>query len=137
MILQKVQFKTDSAEILPESNGILEAVATTLLHHPEFLLIEVQGHADERSDDLHNLKLTKDRANSVVDALVSRGVARDHIRPMGFGEYCPLDPGHNDKAWEKNRRVEFKVVKTQDGPTGVELGCPAARAKGVASPAVP
>ena len=137
LILQKVLFKTGSAEILPESNAILDAVGTTVLHHPEFILIEVQGHADERSSDEYNLRLTKERAHSVVEALVQRGVTRDRIRSQGYGEYCPLDEGHNEAAWEKNRRVEFKVVKTQDGPTGVELGCQRARARGVNPAPVP
>jgi len=131
LILQKVMFKTASAEILPASNAILDAVATTIIHHPEFTLLEVQGHADERSDDNYNLRLTNERAHSVVEALVHRGVARQFLRSQGYGEYCPLDEGHNDAAWEKNRRVEFKVLKTQDGPTGVELGCKRARDKGV------
>jgi outer membrane protein OmpA-like peptidoglycan-associated protein len=130
-------FKTASAEILPESNPILDAVATTLIHHPEFTLVEVQGHADERSSDEYNLRLTRDRAHSVVEALVQRGVTRDRIRSQGYGEYCPLDEGHNEAAWEKNRRVEFKVVKTQDGPTGVDLGCKRARDKGVNPAPVP
>jgi outer membrane protein OmpA-like peptidoglycan-associated protein len=134
LILQKVMFKTGSAEILPESNAILDAVGTTVVHHPEFTLIEVQGHADERSGDEYNLRLTKDRAHAVVEALVQRGVVRDRLQSMGYGEYCPLDPAHNADAWEKNRRVEFKVVKTIDGPTGVELGCANARTKGVFSP---
>ncbi len=53
---------------------------------------------------------------------------------MGYGEYCPLDPAHNAAAWEKNRRVEFKVVRTDKGPTNVELGCARARSKGVNPP---
>jgi OOP family OmpA-OmpF porin len=131
LILQKVLFETGSAEILPESNGILDAVATTVIHHPEFTLLEVQGHADERSSDEYNLRLTKERAHSVVEALVQRGVGRDHLRSQGYGEYCPLDPAHGPDAWEKNRRVEFKVLKTTEGATGVELGCKLARDKGV------
>jgi outer membrane protein OmpA-like peptidoglycan-associated protein len=137
LILQKVLFKTASAEILPESNAILDAVATTVIHHPEFTLIEVQGHADERADDNYNLRLTRDRAHAVVEALVERGVPRDHLRSQGFGEYCPIDEGHNAAAWDKNRRVEFKVVRTQDGATGVELGCKRAASKGVVSAPVP
>jgi hypothetical protein len=62
--------------------------------------------------------------NSVVRALVSRGIDHTRLRSKGYGEYCPLDQGHNEKAWEQNRRVEFKILKTVDGPTGVELGCP-------------
>jgi outer membrane protein OmpA-like peptidoglycan-associated protein len=133
VILQKIKFKTASAEILPESNEILDAVATTIIHHPEFELMEIDGHADERSSDQYNLRLTQDRVNSVMAALIQRGVGRDKIRSKGYGEYCPEDPGHNEAAWEKNRRVEFKIVKTKDGPTGVELGCANATAHGVTS----
>jgi outer membrane protein OmpA-like peptidoglycan-associated protein len=116
---------------LPQSNEILDAVATTLIHHPEFTLIEVAGHADERASDAYNLKLTQDRVNSVVAALATRGVPRNTIRAKGYGEYCPEDPAHNEQAYETNRRVEFKIVKTKEGPTGVELGCANASAHGV------
>jgi OmpA-OmpF porin, OOP family len=134
-ILEKIQFATGSAKILPESFGIVQAVADTLKAHPEFTLIEVQGHADERAADALNLSLTQARSAAVVDALVERGVKRNVLRAMGYGEYCPLDPAHNAPAWEKNRRVEFKVVKSDKGPTGVELGCALAREKGVNPPA--
>jgi OOP family OmpA-OmpF porin len=137
LILQKIKFRTNSAEILPESNTILDAVATTLQHHPEFTLIEIEGHADERAPDQYNLRLTQDRVDSVMSALLSRGVDRTRLRSKGFGEYCPANPAHNPKAWEENRRVEFKVVKTKDGPTGVDLGCANAAAHGVHSLPVP
>ncbi|MBI3199927.1 MAG: OmpA family protein [Myxococcales bacterium] len=136
IILDKVMFETNSAKILPESDGILDAVAATLKGHPEFQVVEVAGHADERSSDDYNLKLTRDRAASVVDALVSRGVAKARLVSQGYGEYCPLDDGHNATAWEKNRRVEFKVVKTEDGSTNAERGCEKAKAKGVFPPQI-
>jgi OmpA-OmpF porin, OOP family len=131
VILRKIKFKTASAEILPESHEILDAVATTITHHPEFVLMEVAGHADERATDEYNLKLTQDRVNSVMAALIQRGVDRARLRSKGYGEFCPEDPGKNEKAYETNRRVEFKIVKTKEGPTGVELGCPVAAAHGV------
>jgi hypothetical protein len=71
-----------------------------------------------------------------MDALKTRGVAGSRLVSQGYGEYCPLDPASNPAAWEKNRRVEFKVVKTEEGMTGVERGCETARAKGVMPPAV-
>ncbi|HEY1956506.1 MAG TPA: OmpA family protein [Polyangiaceae bacterium] len=137
MILQKIKFRTNSAEILPESNAILDAVGTTLSHHPEFTLIEIEGHADERAPDDYNLRLTQDRVDSVMSALLSRGIDRTRLRSKGFGEYCPANPAHTPQAWEENRRVEFKVVKTKDGPTGVDLGCANAAAHGVRSLPVP
>jgi outer membrane protein OmpA-like peptidoglycan-associated protein len=137
VILDKIQFAYDSVEILPASNQILDAVATTLAHHPEFTLVEVEGHADERGSDQYNLRLTSGRVASVVRALIARGIEKPRLRSKGFGEYCPLEPGHNEEAWEKNRRVEFKILKTKDGPTGVDLGCPTAVAHGVTPDPVP
>jgi OOP family OmpA-OmpF porin len=137
VILEKIKFRTASAEILPESNKILDAVATTLQHHPEFTLIEVAGHADERASDEYNLKLTQDRVNSVVRALIARGLDRSRLRSKGYGEFCPIELGHDETAWEQNRRVEFKIVKTADGPTGVDLGCDNAVKHGVSPDPVP
>jgi outer membrane protein OmpA-like peptidoglycan-associated protein len=137
IILDKIQFAYNSAEILPASNKILDAVSTTLSHHPEFTLLEVAGHADERGNDQYNLHLTQDRVNSVMRALIARGIDKSRLRSKGYGEFCPLDPAHNEAAWEQNRRVEFKILKTKDGPTGVELGCSNATSHGVSPDPVP
>ena len=137
VILKKILFATNSAEILQESTPILDAVAEALQQNPQITLVEVAGHADERADDNYNLRLTQDRVNSVVTALVRRGVEKKRLRSKGYGEYCPLDPGHNESAWDQNRRVEFKIVKTKEGPTGVELGCAEAAKKGVKPDPVP
>ena len=70
-------------------------------------------------------------------ALIAHSTDKSRLRSKGYGEFCPLDPAHNETAWEQNRRVEFKIVKTKDGPTGVELGCDGATKKGVAPDPVP
>ncbi|MFW5926287.1 MAG: OmpA family protein, partial [Myxococcota bacterium] len=127
VILQKIFFRTDSAEILSRSHSILDAVAATLTGNPQIKLLEVQGHADERGPDDYNLRLTRDRAASVVQALVERGVERERLRSAGYGELCPVEDRSTQAAWEKNRRVEFKIIETEDGPTGEDVTCPAAR----------
>ena len=127
VILEKIYFETDSAVIMSRSFPILDAVAATLNGNPQIALVEVQGHADERASDQYNIRLTRDRAASVVEALVQRGVWRQRLRSGGYGERCPVDPGHNESAWERNRRVEFKIIETEAGPTGVEVACPAAQ----------
>lgn len=136
LILDKILFKTGSAQILNESMKVVDLVAETLKRSPQFTLVEVQGHADVRAPDALNLKLTQDRSKAVLDALVKKGVAANRLRSMGYGEYCPLDPAENDAAYEKNRRVEFKIVRKDGQPTGVSLGCDAAVKKGVV-PAAP
>ena len=137
MILEKVQFETGSANIRPESKPILDAVAAALKGHPEFLAVEIAGHADERGTDALNARLTKARAKSVMDALVARGISKRRLVSQGYGEYCPLDKRKTAAAYEKNRRVEFKIVKTDDGSTGVERGCARARDKGITPPPIP
>ena len=71
------------------------------------------------------------RSNAAPARKVQRGVPKDHLRSKGYGKYCPEDPAHNMAAWDKNRRVEFKILKTKDGPTGVEVGCAGAEKRGV------
>ena len=126
VILERIYFETDSAEIQPRSFPLLDAVAATLIGQPQLLLIEIQGHADERGDDDYNLALTRDRAAAVVEAMVQRDVGRGRLRSAGYGERCPVNPRSNPRAWDQNRRVEFKIIETDEGPTGVEVACPAA-----------
>jgi outer membrane protein OmpA-like peptidoglycan-associated protein len=137
VLFKKIKFKTDSAEILPESNDLLDQIASVIKAHGEILLMEVAGHADERAPDQYNLQLTQRRVDSVVAALVKRGVEKSRLRSKGYGEYCPEDPGHNEEAWEKNRRVEFKIVKNKDGGSPPVLGCDNASRKGVKPDPIP
>ncbi len=124
---RKIMFETDSARILEDSYPILDAVAAAMNGNPQIELVEIQGHADERSSDEYNIRLTRDRAAAVLEGLLQRGVQRDRLRSAGYGERCPVDPRHNANAWERNRRVEFKILRQDGAPTGVEVACPAAR----------
>lgn len=126
-ILEKVYFETDSAIIMARSFPLLDAVAATLNASPQITLVEIQGHADERGSDEYNIKLTRARAASVMNALIERGVLQNRLRSAGYGERCPVDPKSNAAAWERNRRVEFKIIETDAGPTGVEVTCPRGR----------
>jgi outer membrane protein OmpA-like peptidoglycan-associated protein len=137
VVFDQIMFRTNSAEILPASNPILDKIAKLLLDHPELVLLEVAGHADERGSEKLNLALTQARVDSVMVALAARSVDRARLRSRGYGYYCPREEGHDEDAWRKNRRVEFIVVKKQDGPTGAPLGCERATAHGVSPAPVP
>ena len=130
-ILKKVYFEYDSAVIKEVSFDILDAVAATINNNPQIDFVEVQGHADERGDDNYNLRLTSDRAAAVLAYLVGKGVNKKKLRAAGYGEYCPVDNAQNEAAWEKNRRVEFKVLSIDGKSTGVSTACDAAKAKGL------
>jgi outer membrane protein OmpA-like peptidoglycan-associated protein len=111
-------------------------VASTLKAHPEFELVYIEGHADNRGDDGYNLGLSQRRVEKVVQELVKKGVEAKRLKAKGYGEYCPLVQAENEDAWARNRRVEFKIVKTNGTLTGVVLGCDAAAKKGVKPEAV-
>ena len=57
-----------------------------------------------------------------------RRVDLNRILSAGYGERCPVELFYNAVSWEKNRRVEFKIIETDSGPTGVEVACPAGAA---------
>lgn len=137
VFFDKIMFETGSAKILPESNPILDKLAKAVNEHPELLLVEVAGHADERGSEKLNLALTQARVESVVNALVARNVGRSRLRAKGYGFYCPRDEGHDEEAWSKNRRVELVIVKTTEGSTGAPLGCANAAVHGVRPDPVP
>ena len=113
-ILDKIYFETDKDVIKEQSFPLLDAIAGTIKGHPEIALIEIQGHADERGDDEHNLDLTDRRARAVMRAVEDRGVEVGRLRSRGYGETKPICTQHNEECWSKNRRVEFIILKRVD-----------------------
>jgi OmpA-OmpF porin, OOP family len=116
-ILDKIYFETDKTTIKPVSFPLLDAIAATIKGNPQLQLIEIQGHADERGSDDHNMELTDGRAHSVMEALVERGVNPGTLRAKGYGETKPICTQHNEDCWSQNRRVEFIILKRADEPT--------------------
>jgi OOP family OmpA-OmpF porin len=128
IFFEPIQFAYDSAEILPESAPVLDAIAATLAGNPQIQLVEVQGHADDRGSDDYNIRLTRDRAAAVVLAVTQRGVAPSRLRSAGYGERCPEMPGTSQRARDMNRRVEIKVIVDDNGTTAIDrIACPAGR----------
>jgi OOP family OmpA-OmpF porin len=113
-ILDKIYFETDKDEIKSVSFPLLDAIAATINGNPQIQLIEIQGHADERGDDAHNLDLTERRALSVRRALEQRNVEPGKLKSHGYGETKPICTQHNEDCWSKNRRVEFIILKRAD-----------------------
>jgi len=113
-ILDKIYFETDKDEIKSVSFPLLDAIAATINGNPQIELIEIQGHADERGDDAHNLDLTERRAHSVRVALEQRNVLPSRLKSHGYGETKPICNQHNEDCWSKNRRVEFIILKRSD-----------------------
>ena len=112
--LQNVNFETNKADILPESDPTLDAVGMLLTQWPQ-LKIEIGGHTDARGSAVHNQKLSEARANSVKAYVVGKfpKLAPDQFTTKGYGESKPIAPNTNELGWAKNRRVEF-VVQNRD-----------------------
>jgi outer membrane protein OmpA-like peptidoglycan-associated protein len=115
-ILDKIYFETDKVDIKPISFPLLDAIAATIKGNPQLQLIEIQGHADERGSDDHNMELTDGRAHSVMNALVERGVNPGTLRAKGYGETKPICTQHNEDCWSQNRRVEFIIMRRAEEP---------------------
>jgi outer membrane protein OmpA-like peptidoglycan-associated protein len=105
LILRGVNFKTASAELLEESYYVLEQVYNSLEAYPN-VKIEIGGHTDDQGSDDYNLALSYDRAKSVMDYLVMRGISANRIVARGYGESKPMAPNTDAEGRAKNRRVE-------------------------------
>ena len=113
-ILDKIYFESKKATIRKESFGLVDAIASTIKGHPSIRLVEIAGHTDERrTPGISNKKLSQLRAEAVRTALVEREVEPQRLVARGYGSEQPLDKASNEKAWAKNRRVEFVIRQRQ------------------------
>ena len=113
-VLNPIFFETAKAIIKPISFPTLDEVALTLRENKQLLIVEVQGHADERGADDYNMRLTEDRAAAVKTYLIEHGVDADRLRSHGYGETKPVCHEHTEACWSQNRRVEFVILRRTD-----------------------
>ena|SRR5438477_3447730 len=104
--LEDIHFEYDSANLTDQARSVLEKHALWLQSH-RGAKVMVEGHCDERGTVEYNLALGEKRARAARDYLASLGVPASRLRIISFGKERPVDPGHNEDAWAKNRRDEF------------------------------
>jgi len=105
-IIYGIYFDTGSATIKPESEPALVEMVKLLNGSPE-LKVYVVGHTDNVGSLESNLKLSSDRAASVVKAIAARGVTASRLKSAGVGPYSPVASNDTEGGKVKNRRVEF------------------------------
>ncbi|MBS2014220.1 MAG: OmpA family protein [Deltaproteobacteria bacterium] len=110
-IAEQIQFRTDSAEILADSQPIVDAVAEIMSANPKIAHVRIEGHTDNRGTAARNLDLSKRRAASVMAALVAKGISKDRLTSNGYGMERPIDSNATDDGRQRNRRVEFHIEK--------------------------
>jgi peptidoglycan-associated lipoprotein len=108
-MLKDIHFDFDKYDIRPADASILKENAELLKKYPK-VKIQIEGHCDERGTNEYNLALGERRATSTKKYLISLGISSDRISTISYGEERPLDPGHNEEAWAKNRRAHTIIT---------------------------
>jgi OmpA-OmpF porin, OOP family len=108
--LNNVFFDFDKWELRPESYIELKRVVKLLKENPS-IEIEMSAHTDSKGSDEYNFKLSDNRARSVMEYILSKGIAPNRINSQGYGETQPVATNDTDEGRQLNRRVEFKILK--------------------------
>jgi peptidoglycan-associated lipoprotein len=103
-----IHFAFDSYELNEEARAVLALKANIMRRYTDVRVV-IEGHCDERGTEEYNLALGERRARAAYEHLVILGVDPGRMSIVSFGEERPVDPGHNETAWAKNRRAEFVV----------------------------
>jgi len=108
-LLKDIHFDFDKYDIRPQDAEILKENAALLKKYPK-VKIQIEGHCDERGTNEYNMALGERRANSTKNYLISLGIPAERMTTISYGEERPVDPGHNEEAWAKNRRAHFIIT---------------------------
>jgi len=108
--LNNVFFDFDKWDLRPESFVELDRVVKLLKENPG-IVIEMSAHTDSKGSDEYNFKLSDNRARSVMEYILSKGIPASRITSQGYGETKPVADNDTDEHRQLNRRVEFKITK--------------------------
>jgi peptidoglycan-associated lipoprotein len=108
-----IHFDFDKANILAGDAAVLDQKVAILQTNPA-LRIRINGHCDERGSDEYNLALGNRRAIAAKQYVANHGIDAGRVETASYGKERPLDPGHDEAAWAKNRRDEFEILAGGD-----------------------
>lgn len=114
--LKGIYYDLDKADIRPDAARVLDSLVIILNNNPT-LVIELASHTDSRAEEAYNLKLSQRRAQSCVDYLVKKGIARNRLKAVGYGESrlvndCVDGVDCTDEQHQENRRTTFSVLSS-------------------------
>ncbi|PYO44598.1 MAG: peptidoglycan-associated lipoprotein [Gemmatimonadetes bacterium] len=110
-LAEMIHFDFDKSYVRPGDADILDRKIPVLKANST-LRIQIAGNCDERGSDEYNLALGNRRALSSKAYLVNHGIDASRIETVSYGKERPLDPGHNQGAWAKNRNDQFELLTT-------------------------
>ena len=106
IVTNGIRFDVGKATIKPESMGVINMMYQLMHEHPD-LKLSVEGHTDSDGSEESNQKLSEQRAEAIMDKLVSMGISKDRLVSKGYGESVPIASNDTPEGKANNRRVEF------------------------------
>lgn len=108
--LKMIHFDYDQYMIREDAKPMLEEDAAWMKKFGSAKVL-IEGHCDERGTEEYNLALGEKRAKSTYDYLASLGVSPERMKVISYGKSQPLDTGHTETSWQKNRRAQFLIIE--------------------------
>ncbi len=106
IVASGIRFDSGKASLKPESMGIINEMVELMNDHPD-LKISIEGHTDSDGDEASNLKLSEERATTVMNIMINSGISDSRLSTKGFGESVPIVTNNSPEGKANNRRVEF------------------------------
>lgn len=117
--LTGVNFKVGSAELIPTSLKTLDNAIAGLKRNAK-AKVEIEGHTSSEGGDDFNQKLSQDRANSVMEYMIRKGISKDRVTAVGYGSSRPKADNSTEAGRKENRRIEIRVVNTDEVSVSAE-----------------
>ncbi|MGE3538456.1 MAG: peptidoglycan-associated lipoprotein Pal [Candidatus Tectimicrobiota bacterium] len=106
---QDIYFDFDKYDLRPDARATLDR-KVAFMNQSSSVRAQIEGHCDERGTNAYNLALGERRANSAKQYMTTAGVSAGRLSTISYGEERPIDPGHTEASWAKNRRAHFVVT---------------------------
>ncbi len=107
-VLAPIYFETDQALLRRDARETLKRYADAIQRHPEWGVVTIEGHCDERGSEEYNVALGGRRAAAVMQYLTDLGIPTSRLETRTYGETRPAIVGHDEAAWRQNRRTELQ-----------------------------
>ena len=116
MNILNILYEYNSAKLTPTSTSDIDNNLLKLLKDKPNLRVEIMSHTDSRGNDDYNMSLSQQRAQSVLNYLVAKGISRDRLVAKGYGETrlknkCSNGASCSDEQHQTNRRTEFRILQ--------------------------
>jgi len=108
--LGTIYFDYDRAVVRDDARATIEGNAYWMKKFRTVKIL-VEGHCDERGTEEYNLALGEKRAKAAQDYMLSLGIGSDRIKIISYGKSQPINPGHDEGAWQMNRRAQFLIIE--------------------------